>query len=229
MRVGILTTGQPAAHFGVPSYAQMISASLGPGFECVEIDVREHDPAAAGAPVQSFVITGSASGVQDPDAWIGRLRNWLRDSDPAVPLVGICFGHQIMAEAFGGVVRASASGWGIGLHRYETQCREAWMDEVEAFVLPAFHRDQVMAVPAGCRVVAGSDFCRCAVLAYENRRAVSFQAHPEFSLSFTRQLIDRCEEKQVVLPSRIAEARESLSQTDDRGRVFGWIRRFLVS
>jgi GMP synthase-like glutamine amidotransferase len=227
VRIGILTTGGPAAHFGVPSYAAMIAASLGPAFECEEFDVREREPPPAPRAAQAFVITGSASGVQDPDAWIGRLRDWLRVLEPSVPLVGICFGHQIMAEAYGGVVQQSAAGWGIGMHRYEVRFRETWMDEVRHFVLPAFHRDQVVQEPAGSRVVAGNAFCPCAVLSYENRRAVSLQAHPEFPVDFTRRLIDRCEAKRIVPADRIAVARASLGQADDRLRVFGWLQTFL--
>ena len=75
------------------------------------------------------MITGSAAGVYDPLPWIAPLKDFLVSAKGRAKLVGVCFGHQVMAEAFGGKVIKSPKGWGLGLHAYEVVRREGWMDE----------------------------------------------------------------------------------------------------
>src|SRR3546814_14651521 len=76
-----------------------------------------------------YVITGSPAGVYDGLPWIMRLIAWLREAKGRTKLVGICFGHQVMAQAFGGNVAKADTGWGIGLHRYDVNERASWMDD----------------------------------------------------------------------------------------------------
>ena len=65
-------------------------------------------------------ITGSAAGVYDDFPWLDPLRDFIRRAYAAkTPMLGICFGHQIMADALGGDVRKSEKGWGIGRHVYD--------------------------------------------------------------------------------------------------------------
>jgi GMP synthase-like glutamine amidotransferase len=231
VRIEILKTGQPTADiesaFG--SYPGMIRAALGPAYRYHEVDVLNGDlPGAASEPT-AYVITGSASSAYHDDAWIGRLRDWLRDLDPAAPLVGICFGHQIMAHAYGGVVRKASKGWAMGLHEYDVVSQQAWMDDTNSFVIPVSHYDQVVRPPSAARVIAASDFCPYAALSYRDRRAVSFQGHPEFSLDFTATLIDRRLRRGVIDAAQAQQAKSSMQRPDDRGRVLNWIRSFLNS
>ena len=63
-----------------------------------------------------FIITGSAFGVYDKCPWITKLLKIIKKiADTEIPLVGICFGHQAIAEALGGKVKKSDKGWGIGV------------------------------------------------------------------------------------------------------------------
>ena len=138
-------------------------------------------------------------------------------------MVGVCFGHQIMAEALGGRVEKSDKGWGAGLHRYDIVRREAWMDGVEAIAVPASHQDQVVIQPLATDVIAASDFTPLAGLAWTDRPAISFQFHPEFSPALAKALIEL--RYDVVPDSDTAIA--SLDAPNDNARVGGWIRRFL--
>src|SRR4051812_871217 len=102
MRIAILETGRPpadlAGRFG--SYPQMFEALLGgPDRTFQTYDVTTGDYPAPDA-FDALLITGSPAGAYDPLPWIGPLKDFLRAS-AAKPMVGICFGHQIMAEAFG--------------------------------------------------------------------------------------------------------------------------------
>jgi hypothetical protein len=95
----------------------------------------------------AYIVTGSPAGVYDPFSWIGDLKQFLREAKGKSKLVGICFGHQIMAEAFGGRVEKSERGWGAGLHRYDVREPAGWMDPVDSFAVPVSHQDQIVEQP----------------------------------------------------------------------------------
>src|SRR6476661_9820166 len=223
MKVAILETGRPpgtlADTFG--DYPAMFEQLLGPGFEAKSFDVQAGelpDPAAHGA----YLITGSPAGVYEPLPWIEPLQEFIRSASDA-KMVGICFGHQVMAEALGGHVEKSDKGWGAGLHRYSILRSEPWMDGAAEIAAPASHQDQVVVQPPHTDVVARSNFTEFAGLAWIDRPAISFQFHPEFSPAFAKALIEK---RYDVVPDPDA-AIASLAGPNDNARVGQWIRNFL--
>jgi GMP synthase-like glutamine amidotransferase len=228
MKLAILKTGRPPRSLAsdFPGYPEMFRATLGPGYDYVEFDV-ENGPLPPPGAAQGYLLTGSAAGVYDDLPWIAPLRGWLRAADPAVPVMGICFGHQIMADAYGGVVIKSEKGWGGGLHDYTVTAPEPWMKDAAAtFSIPAAHQDQVVKVPPAAGVIAASDFCPNAGLAYTTRRAASFQGHPEFSTAYATALIELRRRKNVMDNASADAALATLRRPDDCGLVAGWIRTF---
>jgi GMP synthase-like glutamine amidotransferase len=226
MTLAILETGRPPgeleATFG--DYPRMFGQMLGPDFEIAAYDIEAgHFPADPKAH-DAYLITGSPAGVYDPLPWIADLLEFIR-SARAAKMVGICFGHQAMAEALGGHVEKSDKGWGTGLHRYSVVHVEPWMDEKTQMMIaiPASHQDQVVVQPPNTDVVAKSDFTPYAGLAWTDRPAISFQFHPEFSPAFAKALIER---RYDVVPYPDA-AIASLDAPNDNAVVGGWIRRFL--
>jgi GMP synthase-like glutamine amidotransferase len=226
MKVAILETGRPpgtlAEEFG--DYPAMFAELLGSGFEIESFDVQAgqlpSDPAAHGA----YLITGSPAGVYEPLPWIEPLEAFIRSAERS-KMVGICFGHQVMAEALGGHVEKSDRGWGAGLHRYEVVRHQPWMDGAAAIAAPASHQDQVVVQPPNTELVASSPFTEFAGLAWTDRPAISFQFHPEFSPAFAKALIEQ--RYDVVADPDAAIA--SLDAPNDNARVAGWIRRFLTA
>jgi GMP synthase-like glutamine amidotransferase len=174
------------------------------------------------------VVTGSSAGVYDPLPWIEPLKEFLRAARGRAKLVGVCFGHQVMAEAFGGRVEKSERGWGVGLHRYELFARRDWMEPVDRICVPASHQDQVVAPPPGATVLAGSAFCPNGMLAYDDQSAISLQLHPEFEPAYARALIET-RRGDRYLDADADRAILSYEQPDDRARVGAWIQRFLAS
>jgi GMP synthase-like glutamine amidotransferase len=223
MKLAILKTGHPpgdlAQKFG--DYPSMFADLLGPDFETESFDVAAGVLPAPGMH-HSYLLTGSPAGVYDPLPWIEPLKQFIRAAKDS-KMVGVCFGHQIMAEALGGHVEKSDKGWGAGLHRYSILRSEPWIDTAGMIAVPASHQDQVVVQPPNCDVVAGSDFTPFAALAWIDRRAISFQFHPEFSPAFAKALI---ENRYDVVPDPDA-AIASLDAPHDNVRVAGWIRRFL--
>ena len=130
----------------------------------------------------AWLITGSRFGAYEDHDWIPPLEDLLRRAYAAgIPIVGICFGHQILAQALGGKVEKFAGGWSVGPTAYEFEGRSV--------TLNAWHQDQVTEIPAEAKVIGRSAFCENAMLAYGDT-AFSVQAHPEYSHEFIKGLAD---------------------------------------
>lgn len=235
MKLGILSAGAPpstlAPTFG--DYPAMFRALLPDGgHDWRTYDVRQGQYPDQPEACEAYIVTGSSSGVYDPDPWIAQLKAFLVQAKGRAALVGVCFGHQIMAEAFGGKVIKSPKGWGIGLHTHAVRERRPWMEpgpgqSRSGFSLAASHQDQVVEAPPGAAVLAGSDFCPNGLIAYEGQHAMSLQLHPEFEPAYAQALITgrrgvRFEETQAD------EAIASLNAPNDHRLVAAWIEDFLT-
>lgn len=227
MEVGILCTGGPppdlAPRFG--DYGAMFARLLGPAFV-----PRVYGAAAGELPPRpdahpAFLITGSPAGVYEPLPWIAPLLGFLREAKGRTKLVGICFGHQAMAEALGGRVEKSERGWGIGLQEYDLWDRAPWMGEPppESIAVPVSHQDQIVVPPPGVRVLAGNAFTPFGLLEWEEAPAISMQFHPEFEPEYAQALIEH-RRGRVPDPDR---AIASLERPNDQALVGEWIREFL--
>jgi GMP synthase-like glutamine amidotransferase len=232
MRITILETGRPpeALRADFPSYPAMFESLLAGVDSDLSFDtVAVVDSATLPDPktLEAVLITGSPAGVYDPEPWIAPLEDFIRAAAAtATPQVGICFGHQIMAQAFGGRVEKSAKGWGVGRHRYAVTLRPDWMrPEAEAFAVAASHQDQVVALPATARVLARNDHCAYAALDYAHAPAMSLQGHPEMSVAFAADLVQA--RRGTRIPEPIAAAAlDSLKEPTDHQLAAQWIVQF---
>lgn len=233
--IAILETGIPPAGLDATygSYADMFEGTLAREgrafkvFKTLEGELPAYDDDFDGV-----VITGSPAGVYESDPWIAQLIDWLRGLDPAIPAVGICFGHQIMAQAWGGHVEKSHKGWGVGLHEYEIHARDVWDNllgkaaEDVAIRVAVTHQDQVVKKPDTAIVLAGSEFTPHGALYYTDRKALSFQCHPEFCENFASDLLISRRGVRID-PALVDKAVETLKAPSSRGDVLGAISRFL--
>lgn len=223
MKIAVLETGVPPEplidEFG--SYPDMFADLLGSGFELETFDAVEGelpDPAAHAA----YLITGSPAGVYEPLPWIAPLMEFIRNAGHA-KMIGVCFGHQVMAQALGGEVIKSPKGWAAGLNRYQVLRPQPWTNGEREIAIPASHQDQVVVQPPNTSVVAGSDFTPFASLVWLDRPAISFQFHPEFSPAYAKALIEKRYDRVNSPDAAIA----SLDAPNDNENVAGWIRGFL--
>lgn len=221
MKIGILKTGDTPAEligkFG--SYPDMFERLLdGNGFSFATYSVDDDVFPQSSAECDGWLITGSRHGVYDEFAWIGKLEEFIRLAwSGNVPIAGICFGHQIMAQALGGRAEKFAGGWSIGQQHYNL----AKGGEV---TLNAMHQDQVTVCPPDAETIASSEFCKFAGLAYGDF-GISFQAHPEYSDIFERELIKL--RSGTVVPAELVEtALASFDQENDNFLIADQIADF---
>ena len=218
MRIGILKCGQSPeiirAELG--DYDQMFErllAGRGFDFDSYQVEAMKfpddiHD---AGG----WLLTGSRHGAYEDHAFIPPLEDFIRRAYAAgVPLVGICFGHQIIAQALGGKVEKYAGGWAIGPQDYDFGG--------QTVTLNAWHQDQVTTLPEGAEIVARNGFCENAALLYADR-AFTVQAHPEFRDDFIAGLIGH---RGGSVPAELIEAARARMGSADASTVADRIEAF---
>jgi len=166
-----------------------------------------------------WIITGSKHGAYEDHAWIPPLEQFLRDAFNATkPIVGFCFGHQILAQALGGRVEKFSGGWVIGPVDYEFAENDAAISDIR---LNAFHQDQVIELPPGGKRLASSANCVNAAIAYGDN-AITLQPHPEFQPDYMGDLV--AHRGPAILPMDKLEAiQNSLHEPVEGHKIADWL------
>ena len=211
------------------TYAPMFHRMFaGEGFEFESVRLSEGEPLPDPASLEAVLITGSSAGVYDNHlAWMEPMRAFIRQLYlQNTPMIGICFGHQIMADALGGDVRKSEKGWGLGRHVYQVKTRPAHIGgDLPEFAIACSHQDQVIAPPAEAETFLASDFTPHAGLVYRNGSAISLQPHPEFEDDYALAL---AELRRGKAPDPVVDtALASVTRPSDSRVMAGYLGAFL--
>jgi GMP synthase-like glutamine amidotransferase len=224
LRVAVIETGE------VPEdlvdthgdYVQQVAAWLAPALPeatFVGLRVVRGQPLGLVEEHDAYVITGSKHGVYDSLSWIPKLEAFVRQcGDKKIPVFGICFGHQLLAQAYGAPVGKADRGWGIGRQTY---VGTGFLTPHECYV---FHQDQVLEVPHNAVALGGNDFCPLGALRYDIP-ALSVQFHPEFEPGFLRDLLDT--RGATMDANIIRSARESMTSEPDSRPIARWAAQFI--
>lgn len=233
MHICILETGEPADRLkeqfgGYPAMFKRMLSGLFAEFSFSTTAAHKGEALPAISEFDGLLITGSPAGVYEDHDWITPAETLVRETAEAdKPQVGVCFGHQLMAQAFGGKVEKSSRGWGVGVHTYKVNDAAHWMAPMQSHVTCAVsHQDQIIEPPAGAQVLGGSEFCPNSILAYAQGRSISFQPHPEFPHEFAAALIEH--RKDVIPGERASQGLESLKGKSDRDLIAQWIANFFL-
>jgi GMP synthase-like glutamine amidotransferase len=172
-----------------------------------------------------YLITGSQYDAFSDESWIRELREYVRALYEAEkPMVGICFGHQLLAHALGGEAARSDAGWGMWVMTYPLCSKPPFVDDANPVSLLVSHRDQVARLPPGAELLLSNDFCPNAAF-YIPNRVLAIQGHPEFSVDYAQALFEK--RKHELTPDHAAEIAQSFLLPHQGERIGMWIRRFL--
>lgn len=222
MRIGILECGPAlpeiaSRHGTYPEMFARLLSGHGWTFPSWCVHRMEFPPDVRAA--EGWLLTGSRYGVYDDQPFIAPLEQFIRDARAADrPMLGICFGHQIMAQALGGQAGKASQGWGFGRQVYD-------FDGLGPLGLTAIHQDQVTRAPDSARIVAGNAFCPIAALRYDDW-GFSVQPHPEFDRDATADFIEIKEKTGDIPADLVAAARDRLAEPLDTPRMVAMMADF---
>jgi GMP synthase-like glutamine amidotransferase len=233
MRLGILQTDsvrdelQP--EFG--DYPGMFQDVLDQGaatepLEFSSYDVRRNEYPGRLDECDAYLITGSRDSVYDSVPWIQTLGEFVLELDAAcTPLIGICFGHQLIAHVLDGETAPADVGWAVGVHTSEVLAQQSWMTPCPtSFRLISSHKDQVVTLPSRAALFAASEVCPYGGFTIDGH-ILTFQGHPEFEPGYAAQLMTW--RRELLGEQRFAAGMASLEQRIDSALVAKWIVNFI--
>lgn len=173
-----------------------------------------------------YITTGSKASVYDDDPWIKNLIGFVQELDyRQKKLIGICFGHQIIAMAFNKMVSKADKGWGVGVAVNSICAVPEWMREKKDYLnIIVSHQDQVVSLPEGALIIAKSDFCPFFVVQWNNH-FLSIQGHPEWNTAYSEALIK--ERRSIISNDRAELGLDSLRLNPDNKLFTRWVMDFV--
>ncbi|MDF0534103.1 amidotransferase [Shewanella yunxiaonensis] len=197
MKLAILQTDVLHPEFlqqyhGYGSMFQQMFASAGIAVESEIFSVIEGIYPQEPEVFDAMLVTGSKADAYSELPWINTLSDYLRSRYAAgQKLLGICFGHQLLAHALGGKAQRAENGWGVGVMDYQWCHRPQWLHaNTNDFKLICSHRDQVTQLPEGATLLASNDFCPIAAFNIGDL-VLTFQGHPEFVPEYGKALLEK--------------------------------------
>lgn len=236
LRIGILKTDRVREEFvgRHGDYPDMFhhllldaaTAAALPAPVFVDFDVQHGHYPADLSDCDGYVITGSRDSVYDDRPWIRELESFvLTLHRKRHKLIGICFGHQLIAQVLGGETRAAEVGWAVGVHASRVLGAPAWMQPPsEQFALLSSHKDQVMRLPDGAVLLAENDFCPNAAFTIGDH-ILAIQGHPEFAKAYSADLMAM--RRELLGEAVYQRGMDSLDRPISRELVGQWMLAFL--
>ena len=175
----------------------------------------------------AYLVTGSKADSFGTDPWILTLREYLLARyENGDRLIGICFGHQLLALLLGGKTERAAQGWGLGVNRYQLLEQPQWMSpDLQNLDLLVFHQDQVTVLPENATLLATSEFCPNAAYSIGDQ-VLCFQAHPEFVDDYEMALLNL--RREFLGEALYAQALDSMQLQHHGVVVAEWMLHFVA-
>lgn len=222
-KIVILVTGDPTdeVRSSRGDYAKIIADAIGDGwggaYAIVDARVGTLPPLAAD---DAVIISGSSANVHHRAPWMATTEGWLADAvHRGTAVLGLCFGHQLLAQALGGEVAPNPRGREIGTVAVERIADDPIFEGIErSFSANACHVDTVSRLPEGAVVLARSAGDPHQGLRF-SPRTVGVQFHPEFDGDVIRRFIDARSEAMIAEGLDPHRARAAATDTPAARRV----------
>jgi len=205
----------------------MLLESVGFQWEMVSYHVAIGEFPTSTAACDAYLITGSPASVYDNLPWIEQLKGFIRQLHAEKRrLVGICFGHQVIAEALGGKVIKSPRGWMAGMWRFDLLEQPDWMpDPLPEVKIYHLNQDQVLDLPPDA-VHAGQSAMCPNTMYFIGDHILGIQGHPELPLDALQGYIDQLSD--VLTAPVVEQATRSFNEGAPDSLLVGhWIRQFI--
>jgi GMP synthase (glutamine-hydrolysing) len=230
MKIGILNAVPSKFlidHQTDPEKFAQLFRSIGAAVELSTYEAAEGELPESVEACDVFLITGSPQSVYDDEPWIAGLERFIQHCyAQRRRLVGVCFGHQLIAQALGGQVVKSAAGWVLGLHEVSLHRQKLWLSpEQSRCSLYFINEDQVVTMPPRAELIGGNELCPYTIFAID-KQVLCIQAHPEQPERFLRLVTD------YLGPRVSPETRHTALASLDNGMpdgelVGGWMLKFI--
>ena len=190
----ILVTGDPVQRTRerVGGFASLVRAGVGAVWDggFVEVDARTEELPPAGG-FAGIIVTGSAASVTERAAWILRVEEYLAQAVlDQQAVLGICFGHQLLGQALGGLVERNPRGREMGTVNLRIVVDDPLLDRsIEPALAHATHVDSVTVLPPGARILATTELDPHAAVRF-GERAWGVQFHPEFDAQVMTEYVE---------------------------------------
>jgi len=230
MRIAVLLTSNDRSDFARrfvddgEKFAELLRP-VRPDWDYVVYPVIDGEFPAGDANYDGYIITGSPASVHDRHIWVGQLMDFIRDvAGRRIPMIGVCFGHQAIALALGGIVADNPQGWVVGT-AHTRFVPQTWMGEDPAdLTLYAAHKEQVLRLPDGAHGIGTAPGCAQAAFVIGDH-IMTTEYHPEMPQRFMRELVD--EMGTALSPDQAEQARQQIAR-GAQGSVYArWMVAFL--
>ena len=231
MKIGLLgcdDVPERYRHLG-GTYRDMFQRLLAPYLPDAQFtwfDVVNGEFPASPDACDAYLCTGSRYSVYEDRDWIERLKAFVRELErERKPFVGICFGHQVLAEALGGKVEPAQGGWGVGVHDMTIVQPEPWMEPPAPHAkLQYMHNDQIQRLPPQSTVLATAAHCDVAMFRV-GETMLGIEGHPEFPANYVEALV---KDRKMRIGDEVAKAAlEHVNEPTQASVVAQWISRFI--
>jgi GMP synthase-like glutamine amidotransferase len=215
-----------ASRFGdQPVFFQNLFAKHAPEIRLDIFDIQKGCYPADTRSYDGFIGTGAKHSVTEDLPWIKKFEEYVFYLyQQKLKFIGICFGHQMIAQALGGACDVSERGWGVGVRKVNIHKKKFWMrPDADVIKLLYSHMDQIITLPPGCEVIAGNDHCPYAIITVGDH-FMGIQAHPEFTPAYLDLLMQSRIDR--IGAQKVQEARQTLAKPTDEGIASRWMANF---